>query len=280
MHTRISRAPAVVAVVAWIACWGCETKSMLQKGATGKETSLADLQEKAVDVGVAWGPASANNSTRVGFVDLMLNFADVAKMEGDACPIVHASATFGGVTLNPSFQGGTTGCGLYDDPDCGQMCLGVDWDPGDITALLETSPETVDLVLEDASEMAVVTVRNPAPMATVTVLDLVEGQEVHYGDSFHVQLQPQPPATIEDVQTGFSVTMSEAGGGLPAFPDVASGSNPWEVDIVPPDLPAGPLTLHFGCYIQRFHFDSCPSDFTCSGGAGVEFGQFALQYSP
>jgi hypothetical protein len=210
-----------------------------------------------------------------------LSFPDVSQMEGDACPIVHASATFGGVTLKPAFQGGTSDCGLFDDPGCGQMCLWADWHADDISVLLGTLPQTVNFVLEDGSETAVVTVRNPAPMATVTVLDLVEGQEVHYGDAFHVEIQPEPPTTIQDIQAGiFYAHISEAGGGLPVFPDSGSGSNTWLVDIVPQSLPAGPLTLQFGCDIQRLYFDACPSDFNCSGGSYVDFSEFTLQYVP
>jgi hypothetical protein len=272
MDIGVSRTLVAAAVVGSIACGG--------SGAKGTETPLVALQGKTLDLSVAWERKSAANSTRVGSVSVRLTFSDVSKSEGDACPIVHASATFGGATLTPGFHGGTDECGLFGDPGCGQTCLWVDWDADDITALLEALPQTVDLILQDGSETAVVTVRNPAPMATVTVLDLVEGQQVRYGDSFHVQLQPQPPATIEDIQGGFYVHMSEAGGGLPRFPDVASGSNVWLVNIVPLNLAAGPLTLQFGAGIQSLHFDSCPSDFTCSGGSRVDFGQFALQYLP
>ena len=278
-EVRMPRTLAALAVVGWIACWGCSAK-IGGGGAKGKETSLAALQGKALDLRVAWKYASAGESIRVATVGVKLSFPDVSQMEGDACPIVHASATFGGVILKPSFQGGTSECGLFDDPGCGQMCLWASWYADDIAALLESLPQTVDLVLEDVSGTAVVTVRNPAPMATVVVLDLVEGQEVRYGDSFHVQLQPQPPATIEDVQNGFYLKNAGGGGGLEAFPDATSGSTGWLVDIVPLNFPAGPLTVQFGADIPRLHFDSCPSDFACAGGSQVDFGRFTFQYVP
>jgi hypothetical protein len=153
------------------------------------------------------------------------------------------------------------------------------WGTGNITALLETLPQTVDLVLKDGSEMAVVTIRNPAPTATVTVLDLVEGQQVRYGDSFHVQLQAQPPATTEDIQGGVYVDLLNHGT-LPISPDPASGIDVWRVDVVPQTLPAGPQTVSIDYETQSLQFDSCPSDFACLGRSHVDFGEFAFQYAP
>lgn len=275
MGTRISRRPAVIALVGWIACWGC--------GAKGKETSLAALQGKTLDLTVVRHDAASGSSTRVGLVALGLRFSDVGKWLGDACPIVRASATFGGWALKPADQGGAAQCSFNDDPACGQQCMGALWYADNITALLETLPQTADVVLKDGSETAVATVRNPAPMATVTVLDLVEGQEVHHGDSFHVQVQAQPPATIEDIRGGFYVNLSVPGGAgvtLATSPDPASGVDVWRVDVVPQTLPAGPKTFRFAYKTPSLHFDTCPSDFACSGISDVDLGEFALQYVP
>jgi len=250
-------------------------------GAGGRETTLAALQTKTLALTVYWRRASSSDPTRMGQASLALGFADVGKWEGDACPIVHASATFGGVVLNERREGGATHCAINDDPACGQQCGNVEW-LGDVTTLLQSLPATVDVVVRERSGEAVVTVRNPAPMATVQVLDLVEGQQVHNGDSFHVQLQPQPPATLEDVQAGFYVTLIEGVGelSLPASPDLAAGIGVWRVDVLPQQLPAGAVTILFSFGTSNMQFDSCPSDFTCSGISGVDFGEFALQYVP
>jgi len=80
---------------------------MLQKERRGrKRRSLTSRKRQWMWRGL--GPASANNSTRVGLWTYV-NFADVRKMEGDACPIVHASAISAGCDTDPSFQGGNDG---------------------------------------------------------------------------------------------------------------------------------------------------------------------------
>ena len=260
-HTMAPRSFGVVLGVASMLCCGC--------GAKGTETSLSAVRGKTVDLTVLGSrPPTASN-----MVDIALGFPDVWQDEGNACPIVHASATFGGVALTQKAHGGTVECGLSGDPMCGRMCLNVAWTSDSVGPLMSL-PDPIDVVLQDASETAVATIPNPARAATVTVLDLIEGQEVKYGDSFYIQIQPQPPATVFDIKA--SLRVEAAGGGLSISFDQ---SGIWRVDIVGPSIPTGPLTVAFWNR-TKLRFDACPSDFTCTGLSDVELSEFALQLSP
>lgn len=249
--------------------------------AGGRDTTVASLQDKTIALAVEWEPTSASSTTRTGRAILALGFADVGKWEGKACPIVHAFATFAGVPLVEHLDGGATQCVVNDDPACGQQCGDVEW-WGDVTAVLEGLPSAVDVGIRDGGGETVATVRNPAPMATVQVLDLVEGQQVHNGDSFRVQLQPQPPATLEDIQAGFYVEVTQGiyGSSLPTSPDSPSGTAVWRVDLTLQQFTSGPVRIEFWFGAAEMRFDPCPIDFACSGTSGVEFGEFALQYVP
>jgi hypothetical protein len=245
------------------------------RGPNGTETSLSALQGKQLDLTVL----GSGDPTWSNTVDLTLDFLDVGKNEGDACPMIRTSATFGGAELSQNGQGGTGTCGLFDDPTCDKMCLNVSWKSDSVGPLVDLS-DSLDVVLRDASETVVATMQNPALAATVTVLDLVEGQTVKYGDSFHIQIQAQPPATVDDIKAGLDVELVEARTDLPLSQDPPDGTDVWRVDIIASSIPIGPLTFAFWSRTPKLRFTACPSDFMCSGLSRVVLSEFALQLSP
>jgi hypothetical protein len=259
-------------LAAGIAAAGCG-------GTKGKETPLSALDEKTMSLGVYWLLGSSGSASPEGSVGLTLRFSDVGKMEGDACPIVRASATFGDVSLPQNGFGGAARCSVNDGPECDQECMDVGWVSTNMAPLLGNLPETVDVVVKDGNEIATSVVHNAAPMATATMLDFSEGQEMHNGDSLRLQIQARPPATIEDIQDGvfvevlnhFSVSVSR---------DPESGPDIWKGNISPQSTPAGRYDLVVGYANSNLQFDVCPPGFSCSGRTHVQFGRFAFKYVP
>jgi hypothetical protein len=250
-------------------------------GVTGTETPLTAIEGKAIALTMSWERRSPNDPSMLGEMSVTLNFSATGKLLGNDCPIVNAAASFGGVVLSPSMKGGTMKCGVYDDRGCDKACLWAEWH-GNVTSVLLNSPDEMDLILRDSGGEAVITIRNPVTMVKTTVLDLIEGQVVRYGDTFHVRVGSEDPVTKQDIESDLSAELYAADQriALPMVSDKASGADVWRVDIVPAGLRGGPAALDFLFDSVKMRFDACPSDYVCGGSSDTERGAFALEYSP
>jgi len=243
-----------------------------------------------IQVNISVGYVSSSATSPGAAINVYLTFPEEGQRLGAGCPIVSASATFGGTPLTPIWRGGAARCSFNDSADCGELCLGVSWQ-GDITPSLVASPVAVDIVIADTGGTTSATVTNPFSLADVLFEGLQVGQTIHMGDVFRFSLQPRPPLTSQDL-TIADLNIASSNGiyalfaksGTFGYPTVAAigGTNPlaWTLTVNSIDrmVTTGDAELRI-YYRKATSFSNCPSNVTCSGTSGMEWWRLGVVYA-